>query len=144
MFIVDAEFAEAVGRYSWSSNADGYLNARIGGKTVVLHRFVWSLRHGDCPPVLDHINCVKWDCRLGNLRAATASLNNRNRTMPRKKHDLPRGVSRAESKTSPFQASIRINRRKEHLGVFPTPELASAAYEEARARAISHEERNHP
>jgi hypothetical protein len=105
---------------------------------------VWQIKHGSVPPMLDHINRVRWDCRLENLRPASHSLNNRNTARLRTKHDLPRGVQRVPGfRTSPYAARIRDNGKIRHIGYFPTPELASAAYEEAYARAISQEERNH-
>jgi hypothetical protein len=144
MFIVDAEFASEVGRHSWVANSGGYMQAKIDGKQVVLHRFVWQLKHGDCPSMLDHINRVRRDCRLDNLRPATHSLNNLNCSRKRPTNDLPCGVRpNPNSKPNPYRAEITVNRKPKHLGCFPTPELASAAYEEARARAISQEERNH-
>lgn len=137
MFIVDAEFGEEAGQHSWVF-VNGYLAAQIGGKLTRLHRFLWSLKHGDCPATLDHINGVRWDCRIENLRPATHSLNNLNRTMPRKKHDLPRGVrANPTSRRNPFVAQIYIDKSCLHLGCFPTAEAASAAYEEARVEEMA-------
>jgi hypothetical protein len=137
MFIVDAEFADAVGEWLWSADSKGYLRSHPNGLHVYLHRFVWQLKHGECPNMLDHINCVKWDCRIENLRPATPSLNGLNQTHPRSKHDLPRGVHPAPNGRNPFKAEIMVNSKTKYLGCFPTPELASAAYEKARAEEMA-------
>ena len=137
LFIVDVEFAEEVERWSWMSHGKGYLYARVSGRNTLLHRFVWQLKHGDCPPILDHINGVKWDCRLENLRPATHSLNMLNLTRRRTKHDLPRGVHHADGNANHFFAAIRVNGKQRHLGTFSTPEAASAAYEKARSEEMT-------
>jgi hypothetical protein len=142
LFVVDAEYAEAVSQHKWSNHSAGYLKARIGGKEFLLHRFVWQLKQGTLPPMLDHINGVKWDCRLGNLRPATSTLNQLNQTQPKHKHHhLPRGVHLRPRKANPYFAKIMEGGKQKYLGSFSTPELASAAYEQARATAITNEAR---
>jgi hypothetical protein len=110
----------------------------VGGKKVLLHRFVWQLKHGDCPPMLDHINGVQWDCRLENLRPADHSLNSLNLTRRRSQNDLPRGVHpQPRSKSNPFFSQIQTGGHQKYLGSFPTPEAASAAYEQARSEEMT-------
>ena len=136
LFVVDQDLAESVSRFSWSTTTYGYLHTfdSSTGKKIRLHRFVWLAKHGWCPRILDHINGITWDCRLANLRPATASLNASNRRVKRK-HDLPRGVSIRCGKwaTTPkrYVARIRINGMQTVLGYFESAELASTAYESA-------------
>jgi hypothetical protein len=135
-FVVDAEFAEQVSRMRWSKTSSGYLESFCPDtkKRLWLHRYVWSLTHGWYPPILDHINGVRWDCRVANLRPATSSLNSRNRRV-RRKHDLPRGVGvrcrLASVGSKRFYARIRLSGKQVTLGYFSTPEEAGVAYEEA-------------
>jgi hypothetical protein len=136
---VDDEHAEAVLRHCWSMSSRRYLAATVNGRRVLLHRFVWRLRHGDCPPLLDHINGDKTDCRTSNLRPANSTLNNLNSRKPRRA--LPPGVyfdgRRVGSKT--YQAKGCRDGKCEHLGMFATPEEASAAYESWRSGRIATE-----
>lgn len=59
--------------------AKGYL--KFGGR--VAHRIAWAIHHGedleDSDIVIDHINRVRDDNRIENLRAVSVWENNRNR-----------------------------------------------------------------
>lgn len=127
VFFVDAEFADEVSRHNWSVNGRGYLGAKVAGRTVTLHCFVFALAHGKRARIIDHINGNKLDNRLTNLRPACRALNGRNREKFR--GGLPMGVVRSGGK---FQAGIRIRKRRIYIGTFPTAELAHAAYMKAR------------
>ena len=133
-FVVDAEFAEKVSRMRWSRTGCGYLESVCPDtkRRLWLHRYVWELTHGWYPKILDHINGVRWDCRLSNLRPATASLNSRNRRV-RRKHDLPRGVGvrnrPSGAGTKRYYARIRMDGKHVLLGYYASPEEAGAAYE---------------
>lgn len=68
-----------------SRNRGGYIvcTLHLGGarKQVKLHRLIWIAANG-LPPagmVIDHVNRVKDDNRIANLRLADAALNSRNR-----------------------------------------------------------------
>ena len=141
LFVVDAEYAEAVSQHSWFGHPAGYLWTTYGGKNVLLHRFVWRLAHGYDSPLIDHDNRCKWDCRISNLRKGSGTLNSLNAVKPKTKHhDLPRGVLlNKRSQLNPYQARIQIGGVRKNLGAFPTPDLASAAYEQAWSQAIREE-----
>ena len=51
-------------------------------KDVYLHRLVWALVYGRFPKQIDHLNGIKTDNRLVNLREVTTSENDQNRLMP--------------------------------------------------------------
>ncbi len=141
-FQIDEEVAEAVLAYKWCLHSAGYLQIGVKGKTVLLHRFVWELKHGVAPDCIDHINHDPTDNRLSNLRPATWALNMRNTrsgtTLPNRT-GLPRGV-RPSRDGKKFVASITVRHRFVHIGTFATAEDASAAFEKARADADATEE----
>ena len=51
-------------------------------KDVYLHRLVWALVYGRFPKQIDHLNGIKTDNRLVNLREVSQSENDQNRLMP--------------------------------------------------------------
>lgn len=138
-FQIDDEFAEQVLARKWTLNGHGYPTAQVDGKCWYLHRFVWHIRHGGVPPILDHINEDPLDNRLANLRPATKALNKRNCRHGRRKFGLPSGVYFQADKALPYRAQITTRGRRRHLGYYRTSEEASAAYELARAEQIEKE-----
>lgn len=71
---------KATGKPAGKVDAHGYLCARIGGRTVPLHRlaFLWMLGHWP-RALVDHVNGKVDDNRWGNLRLATPTQNAQNR-----------------------------------------------------------------
>lgn len=70
-----------------------YAQARVGDRTIGLHRFILDLGPGD-PPV-DHINGDGLDNRRGNLRRSSRLENGRNQhrgAAPLSEGKLPPGV----------------------------------------------------
>ena len=80
----------------------GYLITciRIAGVNVMvkLHQMVWVLAYGRWPALIDHVNGIRTDNRIGNLREVTAAENRANCVMPWRPNavtGLP-GVSRVK------------------------------------------------
>jgi len=69
-------------------DAKGYLKAMVLGKYVKLHQLAWFYCFGAWPKQLDHINQVKTDNRITNLREVDTSTNCLNQTGPRKNNSL--------------------------------------------------------
>jgi Demerecviridae HNH endonuclease len=112
---------------------NGYVQLVLGKdrKGYYAHRLIWLWVYGKWPPEIDHINGDKTDNRLINLRLATRSQNMANARSSEGKSGF-RGVSLDKRNLSnPWIAHIYKDRRKRHLGSYPTPELAHAAYCEA-------------
>lgn len=135
-FVVNPEVAEEVMRHHWVSTSKGrYLSAAIDGKMVQLHRYVYRLTHGTEPKIVDHINRNRLDCRAENLREASPSLSNLNRSHSRGKY--PPGVGfHPKAKSRPYQASARRSGKTVHLGYFPTAIEASTAVANFRLSVV--------
>ena len=56
----------------------GYLQVCTKGKTYKAHRLVWLIEKGVWPEELDHINGVRTDNRIENLREVSRKENLRN------------------------------------------------------------------
>jgi len=75
---------------------------------------------------VDHINEIKDDNRIENLRWINMSGNMRNRTI-KNIYGLPRGVFK--NKYNTYRALAKIDGKYTHLGSFETIEEASKCYE---------------
>lgn len=63
-----------------SYDKDGYLILKVKGRQFKAHRVAWLLCTGSWPEgEIDHINHVRDDNRIENLRVVTRADNNRNR-----------------------------------------------------------------
>ncbi len=100
---------------------NGYVHLRINGVTYVAHRLVWLYMYGKLPDGnIDHINRIRDDNRLANLRDVSQSTNTHNKT-PGKK-----GCKR--TKSGKYHAVIKINNKQVYLGTYDTQEEAHQAY----------------
>lgn len=115
------------GRPAGYPNSNGYTGLVVGGRHVVAHRLVWLMAHGTLPEALDHINGVRSDNRLENLRAATQAQNACNVTVVYGATPF-KGVT-LHKQTGKFQAQITKDRRTRYLGLFATASEAGAAYD---------------
>lgn len=117
-------------------SAAGYWYVRVDGVMRPAHRVVWALAHGTAPTGdIDHINGVRSDNRLANLRDVTHAENGQNRSTPH-----PTNVSgfigvtwrpeRPEHRA--WEARIYLRGQCKFLGRFPTAEMAHDVYVAAK------------
>ena len=92
------------------------------------HRLAWLYVYGVLPEKqIDHINGIKNDNRICNLREATISENGMNRTKQRNNTSGYKGVS-WDKINKKWSSNIQINRQFKYLGRFDSKEDAYAAY----------------
>jgi len=110
----------------------GHIAICVDGCRVGAHRLAWFYVYGVWPPdQVDHINLVKDDNRLSNLRLATASGNAINRGRRRDNKSGIKGVSWSKEMRK-WTACIRIPGGPwKHLGRFSSKEDAAKAYADA-------------
>jgi hypothetical protein len=115
-------------------NKYGYIVINVAGKLCFAHRLAWEIVYGFKPNgIIDHINGVKTDNRIKNLRDVNNLINNHNRNLPNKNNKSSGllGVTKPRH-TSKWAASIMVCRRRIHIGYFDAPDEAHAAYLEAK------------
>lgn len=120
------------GRIAGRPDKDGYTVLQVRGKTIKAHRLAWLYAHGAWPrSEIDHINGVRDDNRIANLRDVDRMTNTQNTRGPRK--DSSTGVMGVVKRPyGAFSASIRADGKQRHLGTFKTLEEASHAYQSAK------------
>ena len=107
---------------------NGYLKGCLRFRTILAHRAVWAVSYGYWPSLdVDHINCIKTDNRLINLRLATRSENKRNVGLIASNTSGFKGVSWHKS-SNKWRATIRSEGKQIQIGKFPTLEGAYEAY----------------
>lgn len=127
-----------VGTVAGSLNSSGYLQIRIYGYKYYAHRLAWLYTYKTWPVSdLDHINKIKIDNRIINLREVTRSENQQNRVIPVTNKSGFRGVYWHKS-VGKWCASIKLNNKNYHLGYYDTPEEASSVYEYAAKEKHTH------
>lgn len=110
-----------------SCDKDGYLTGSIFGVRHAAHRIIWKWVHGVEPDQIDHINGRTGDNRITNLRSVSRSLNQRNSCLRRDNTSGFFGVHYVRSSRKWKACARNPYGRQIILGVFTTPEEASAA-----------------
>ncbi len=114
-----------------SHDRDGYLRIGIDGRRYKAHRLAWLFVHGVWPAgEIDHINRVKHDNRISNLRDATVGENRQNITARRTNTSGAKGVS-WHKHSMKWRACIRSNGRQISLGYYCSFDAAVAARQRA-------------
>ena len=107
----------------------GYRAITIKGRKYPAHQLAWLYMTGEwCSLVIDHCDLDPSNNCWSNLRRATKSQNNANRSLQRNNSC---GLKGASPDGRRWRATIFKNGRIRHLGIFPTPQEAHAAYVKA-------------
>ena len=112
-------------------NEAGYRLVTINGKRLRAHRIAWAIVNGKWPTLhLDHINGIRDDNRISNLRLVTSGQNSQNIRSPlsSNKH----GFLGVKNNKGRWVATISVNRKFMYLGSFATPEIAHEEYLKAK------------
>lgn len=131
----DARFA---GKAAFTSYRNGYKAGGIFNKMYDAHRIIWMMVHGEWPNTIDHINGVKDDNRIENLRNVTQAENCRNAKRTRNNKSGHNGVSWSKGSRK-WLAQIMVNRKCIYLGRFIDIEDAIAARAAAEIEHGFHE-----
>lgn len=115
------------------ANGGGYRIVHIRNgvhrKEYAAHRLAWFYVHGVWPKNhIDHINGIRDDNRLANLREATRSQNMANRSAQSNNTSGLKGVSFHKAGRK-WRGDLQVAGKPLFLGLYVTREAASAAYD---------------
>lgn len=117
---------------------DGYYHLTVKNKDYRLHRLIWMYLHNRWPEeMIDHINGIKTDNRLCNLREVTAKQNAENRNKVNAISGL-KGVVPANN--GRWKCQIGHNGKVVYLGTYDTKEEARDIYCKAAKVFHTHNE----
>lgn len=116
-----------------AKGAWGYPHGDILGIPTPAHIVAFAMGNGHLPVGdVDHINGVRDDNRIANLRDATRSQNLQNRGKPKNNKTGVKGVCWSVEKGK-YKAEICSKRKRTSLGYFSSLQDASDAYDRAAA-----------
>jgi hypothetical protein len=117
----------------------GYVYIWAHGKKRLAHRLVWLYMTGRWPDYeIDHINHIKDDNRLVNLREASKTDNQRNMKLHKHNKSGTSGVT-WNKEASKWQARIGDGKESRHLGTFECIDDAIAVRKDAEKAYGYHE-----
>lgn len=123
------------GSVAGTTNSRGYCRITVLGQAYAAHRLAWLYVHGAWPTdQIDHINGVRNDNRIENLRDVSAAANSQNQRQPQGDNPFL-GVSLVRNKNR-WIARLRLDGEQRYIGCYATPEEARAAY--IAAKRIHH------
>ena len=109
----------------------GYINLRAGDVRMFAHRAAWLVVYGtSAPGVIDHINGIKTDNRIANLRCVSDRVNAENKRVARV--DNVTGLLGVSPCRSGYRAILHVRGKQHYLGAYKTPEEAHAVYVEKK------------
>lgn len=104
----------------------GYIYINIDKKLYLAHRLAWLYIYGTWPiNQIDHINGIKNDNRIENLRDVTVRKNSQNKKIHRNGKLVGCYFNKNNKK---WRAKIQIKNKDYHLGLYNTEQEAHEAY----------------
>ena len=147
-FIVDIEAGTLTRRFNTTGGGKAgtlaqhlnskYLKITFFRKSESIHRLIWLLAYGRWPTNdIDHINRIKTDNRIVNLREVTHAQNSQNRLKNVNNTSGYSGVCWQKSRNK-WHVKIGVQGKRIHVGRFDNLEDAVAARKAAEQKYFTH------
>ena len=122
---------DCLGKRFGSKHNKGYHHGTVKSKKYLEHRLIWLYHYGEWPKdQLDHINGIRDDNRIENLRECNNSENQYNRKSARNSSSKYKGVS-WYPKYGKWLANFTLKGKKKFIGYYECEIEAARAYQEA-------------
>jgi len=124
-----------IGRVAGYMHNSGYRYTEIDHQHYALHRLAWLYVHGKYPNdslEIDHINGVRDDNRIANLRLATRAQQMQNKAVYSNSTTKLPGITFHKA-SGKYAARLNVNGKQIWLGLFDTVEAAWEARQKAKA-----------
>lgn len=115
------------GKLTGYTDPNGYIRINIQGTPYLAHQLAWAIYYGEFTPIIDHENLKPGDNWIKNLRKATCSQNQHNRTINKNNTSGFKGVGWHKQQQR-WRAYIVVNWKQKSLGLYDTKEEAHQAY----------------
>lgn len=123
-----------VGKVAGTKMKIGYVSITVDQHRVYAHRLAWFYTTGQWPAEqIDHINKIKTDNRISNLRPVSDQQNKQNLPKYRTNMSGVTGVTRTKGRQK-WRAEIKVNGKQVHLGSFDNLDDAAQARRVAESK----------
>lgn len=119
----------------------GYLVARLGKKLHRAHRVAWIIVNGEIPEglVIDHINGIRDDNRISNLRCCSHKQNLRNMFGKEKINGLPLGVYYDKSRNC-YSASVGLGEKGKAIKKRFSTVSEASAWRDSHTKSLNYDD----
>jgi len=123
-----------IGDVAGTKHPDGYVCITLSGKRYLAHRLCWLYVYGEVPEnQIDHINCIRNDNRICNLRKATKAENSYNQKLRKNNTSGVKGATWSK-KDKKWHAQFNFNNKIIFVGQFKNLQDAKHSIEQARLK----------
>lgn len=123
-----------------TKNRAGYIVFAFMGKQYRSHRVIWEIKNKPIPEgmEIDHINHIRDDNRIDNLRVVTRRENLKNQSIQTNNSSGYTGI-RYDKTRGKWKVSIKNIGKLKHIGYFQNIEEAISARKDAEVKYDFHE-----
>ena len=101
-----------------TDDGKGYMQGSINDRMYFAHRIIWAVVHGEWPSEqIDHINGIRDDNRIVNLRCVSNAENGKNQKIPSNNTSGHVGVVWSKIRRK-WDARIKVDGVAMHIGTF--------------------------